>query len=52
MRDEYPVIRWVDWRCNRYYQYRHYTERFGQNAEFLDAAVKLDEWIRTGPKPD
>ncbi len=36
----------------RYYQYRHYTERFGQNTEYLEAALKLDEWIRTGPKPD
>jgi hypothetical protein len=46
-----PIIRWVDWHGSRYYQYRNYTERFGQNTDFLEAAMKIDEWIRTGPKP-
>jgi hypothetical protein len=45
-------MRWVDWHGNRYYQYRHYTERFGQDTEWLEAAQKIDQWIRTGPKPD
>lgn len=44
-----PIMRFVDWHGNRYYQYRHYTERFGQNTDWADAARKLDEWIRTGP---
>jgi hypothetical protein len=47
-----PIMRFADWHGNRYYQYRGYTERFGQNTDWLDAAQKLDEWIRTGPKPD
>lgn len=51
-RGEYPIIRFVDWHGNRYYQYRHYTDRFGQNTDYLDAAQQLDSWIRTGPKPD
>lgn len=51
-RDAQPVIRFVDWHGNLYYQYRHYTERFPQNTDFHDAAVKIDEWIRTGPNPD
>lgn len=51
-RDEYPIMRWVDWHGNRYYQYKHYTDRFGQNDDFLFAAQKLDEWTRLGPKPD
>jgi hypothetical protein len=49
---EYPVVGWVDWHGNRYYQYRLYTERFSQSADFLDAALKIDEWIRRGPNPD
>jgi hypothetical protein len=47
-----PIMRFVDWHGNRYYQYRHYTERFEQNTDWLEAAQKIDEWIRTGPKPD
>jgi hypothetical protein len=49
--DAAPIMRFVDWHGNRYYQYRHYTGRFGQNTDWADAARKLDEWIRTGPKP-
>lgn len=52
VRDPEPIIRFVDWHGNLYYQYRHYTERFPQNTDFLEAAVKIDKWIRTGPKPD
>jgi hypothetical protein len=51
-RGEYPIIRFVDWHGYRYYQYRHYTDRFGQNNDYLDAARQLDLWVRTGPKPD
>ena len=47
-----PIIRFVDWHGNLYYQYRHYTKRFGQNTDFNEAAQVIDEWIRTGPKPD
>src|ERR1039457_7282809 len=46
-----PIIRFVDWHGNRYYQYEHYTERFPQSADWAEAGRKLDEWIRTGPKP-
>ena len=45
-------MRFVGWRGNLYYQYRHYTQRFGQNTEWGDAAQAIDQWIRTGPKPD
>ena len=47
-----PIMRWVDWHGNRYYQYKHYTRRFGQNTDWLKAAQELDLWVRTGPKPD
>lgn len=50
--DAEPVIKFVDWHGNLSYQYRHYTERFPPNTDFIDAAIKIDEWIRTGPKPD
>jgi hypothetical protein len=50
--DEKPIVRWVDWHGNRYYQYRNYSERLGQDTDFLEAAQKIDQWIRTGPKPD
>jgi hypothetical protein len=51
-RDATPIMRWVDWHGNRYYQYRHYTERFGQNTDWAEAFQKIDTWIRTGPNPD
>jgi len=47
-----PIMRFVDWHGNYYYQYKHYTQRFGQNTDWIKAAQALDEWIRTGPKPD
>jgi hypothetical protein len=47
-----PIIRFVDWHGNRYFRYKHYTERFGQNTDWLEAAQQIDLWIRTGPKPD
>jgi hypothetical protein len=47
-----PIMKFVDRHGNLYYQYRHYTQRFSQNTSFEQAAQALDEWIRTGPKPD
>jgi hypothetical protein len=47
-----PIIRFVDWHGNRYYQYEHYTERFPQNTDWPEAIRALDRWMRTGPKPD
>jgi len=47
-----PIMRFVDWHGTLYYQYRHYTQRFGQSTRWEQAAQVLDEWIRTGPKPD
>lgn len=50
--DAAPIMRFVDWHGNLYYKYRHYTQRFRQNTDWIEAAQVLDEWIRTGPKPD
>jgi hypothetical protein len=50
--DPSAIVRFTDRNGNRYYSYRGYTRRFGQNTEFVGAATELDEWIRTGPKPD
>ena len=47
-----PIMRFVDWHGNLYYQYRHYTKRFSQNTDWGEALRVIDEWIRTGPKPD
>lgn len=47
-----PLMRFVDWHGNLYYQYRHYTQRFSQNRDWHEAAQAIDQWIRTGPKPD
>jgi hypothetical protein len=47
-----PIMRFVDWHGNLYYQYRHYTKRFSQNTRWEQAAQAIDEWIRTGPKAD
>jgi len=47
-----PIMRFVDWHGNLYYQYRHYTQRFSQNTDWSEAARVIDQWIRTGPKPD
>lgn len=50
--DAEPIVRFVDWHGNQYYQYRHYTERFSQDTDFQQAAIKIDEWTRTGPDAD
>jgi hypothetical protein len=47
-----PLMKFVDRHGNLYYQYQHYTQRFSQNTSFEQAAQALDDWIRTGPKPD
>ena len=47
-----PMMRFVDWHGNFYYQYKHCTRRFPQNTNWIEAAQVLDEWIRTGPKPE
>jgi hypothetical protein len=47
-----PIMKFVDWHGNLYYQCQNYTRRFGQNTTFEQALQVLDEWIRTGPKPD
>lgn len=46
-----PVIRFVDLHGNRYYQFRHHTQRFLPNADWIQAATAIDQWLRTGPKP-
>jgi hypothetical protein len=50
--DATAIVRFTDRNGNLYYSYRGYTRRFRQNTEFIDAANQLDQWIRTGPKPD
>jgi hypothetical protein len=50
--DATPLMRFVDWHGNLYYQYRNYTKRFPQNTDWSEAARVIDQWIRTGPKPD
>jgi hypothetical protein len=47
-----PIMRFVDWHGNLFYQYRHYTQRFSQSTDWHDAAQAIDQWIRTGPKPN
>jgi hypothetical protein len=47
-----PIMKFVDWHDNLYYQYRGYTQRFSQNTDWDKAWRAIDEWIRTGPKPE
>jgi hypothetical protein len=47
-----PIMQFVDWHGNLYYQFRHYTQRFSQNTDWSQAMQTIDEWIRTGPKAD
>ncbi len=47
-----PIIRFVDWHGNLYYHYRGYTMRFSQQTDWNDAFTRIDNFIRTGPKPD
>jgi Skp family chaperone for outer membrane proteins len=50
--DAAPIVRFTDRNGNLYYSYLGYTRRFGQNTDWIGAATQLDQWIRTGPKPD
>jgi hypothetical protein len=50
--DAAPIVRFADRNGNLYYSYLGYTRRFSQNTDWGGAAAQLDEWIRTGPKPD
>jgi hypothetical protein len=47
-----PIVRFTDRHDNRYYTYRQLTERFPHTTDWIPAAQKLDQWYRTGPKPD
>jgi hypothetical protein len=47
----YPIMRWVDWHGNFYYQLRHYTMRFPPSTNFEEAAPVIYEWIRAGAGP-
>jgi len=48
----FPIVRFVDQHGNLYYSLRGHTSRFLQNTEPTSAAVQIDQWIRTGPRPD
>jgi hypothetical protein len=50
--DAEPIVRFADPTGNLYYSYLGYTRRFGQNADFSEAARQIDQWDRTGPRPD
>lgn len=52
VRDPAPVVRFTDSYGNLYYSYLGFTRRFSQNADFHEAAVEIDKWVRTGPKSD
>jgi hypothetical protein len=47
-----PIVRFVDRHGNVYYVYRQQTWRFPQNTDWITAATRIDQWIRTGPRPD
>jgi hypothetical protein len=48
----FPIVRFVDQHGNLYYSLRGHTSRFPQSTDPSSAAVQLDKWIRTGPRPD
>jgi hypothetical protein len=52
VRDAAPIVRFTDRNGNLYYSYLGHTRRFPQDADWATAAMQLDQWIRTGPKPD
>lgn len=47
-----PIIRFTDEPGNLYYSYLGLTRRFPQNTDWPAAATQIDQWARTGPKPD
>jgi hypothetical protein len=50
--DPAPVVRWTDRHGSLYYSYRQRTERFPADTDWIPAALKLEQWTRTGPQPD
>jgi hypothetical protein len=46
------IVRFADRHGNLYYAYQHQTWRFPQNTDWITAAAEIDNWIRTGLKPD
>jgi hypothetical protein len=46
--NRYPLMRFVDWNGNLYYQYRHYTMRFEPETEWLGALQVIEKWSRDG----
>jgi predicted nucleotide-binding protein len=50
--DPEPIIRFVNLHGNRYYHYRDHTQRFPHHTDWTEAANTIDQWLRTGPKPD
>jgi len=49
-----PLVRFIDWRGNLYYQYQHYTERFDAGTDWLEAVKELAGLINSssGNKSD
>jgi hypothetical protein len=47
-----PIARFVDRHGNLYYIYKQQTWRFPQDTDWITAATHIDQWIRTGPRPD
>jgi hypothetical protein len=47
-----PIIRFVNLHGYRYYQYRDHTQRFPHHTDWTEAANTIDQWLRTGPKPE
>ena len=52
VRDPAPIVRFADRNGNLYYSYLGYTRRFSQNTDWVTAAIEIDKWVRTGPRPD
>ena len=50
--EPFPIVRFVDQHGNLYYSLSGHTWRFPQNTEPASAAVQIDKWIKTGPRPD
>lgn len=46
--NNYPLMRFLDWNGNLYYQFRHYTMRFDPGIEWADALHVIEKWSRDG----
>jgi len=44
-----PIVRFVDWRGNLYYQYRGYTHRADPADDWDRALTWFGEFLRKGP---